>query len=381
MKDVDRVILIPHVGKKGGAGLYIEQVVTSLKLSGLDVSIMGKHCNEYAHLDVQASHLGLDFSILNYPNYKGVNKLRLLKSLLFLAMILPLKLYQKEFSREGVYIITSSIQLPLGFLIKSHNLNSKVIVLIQENYRFDGFFGRISKYLVSKIDSLVSITEYWSSYARTMGYDPYTYSNKFFPEDNSSKDNGIIARRDYDFVYLGGGQKIKGFDDFIEFYRMISEVRRVKIAVLGAMSDFQNKQISLINNENKSQSFAVVFGFVSNPSFFLKASKILLLPISAPHFCRPAIEFGFYGKPFILRRHEGVQDFAIEGYNCLMYGRVSEFLDKAIFLLNDINERAKLGLNNKSVSRKFIFSYTESNDFVNHIIDVGKCRFNPGNLE
>lgn len=359
-----KILVIPHIGLQGGAGLYINQLVTEISNNfDAEIYVGGKYSKDY---NLKKYNLNSTFNKLIAPNYKGIRSrvryYHLLKSILFLPNI-SIRL-SRHLSRNDffdVIILTSSIQILLVPTLKKYFKNTKLIILIQENLELENHLAILFKMFLKDIDLIVSITDSWSKYAKTHKIDSIVLRN-LYPAFNVN--NTLVSNKEFDFIYLGGDQRIKGFDDFVVFCKKISEVRNCKIAFLGHISE-SNKDYLLKSLEHSDFDIDIkIFGFLNDIHSVLIKSKVLLLPIASPHFCRPAIEAGFFNIPFIIKRHEGIGDFAIEGYNCEMYYTAEDFRTIAISLLERPQYTNELGKNNFSNSQKFIHKSENTSSFL-----------------
>jgi glycosyltransferase involved in cell wall biosynthesis len=318
------------------------------------MTFSGQHAIEYG----VGSDSSYDYmSDISFPYYEGVS----LKATLYYFCISLCKIfmiYSKNKSNDkfDVVILTSGIQMLMLLVTPRIFKGAKVILLMQENWRFEGlFFGKLSKYLCSKADLIVSITESWSEKASQFGIKSCIYRNMY---NDILSDDCVVREKIFDFIFLGGDQKIKGFNQFVDFCTVISSIKSVKIAVLGEVNSKDKAHLEGVISKGLYNSNITFFGFVNNIFEVLEASKILLLPIVAPHFCRPAIEAGYYKIPFIIRNHPGLSDFVINGYNCNTYDSLDEMKTLAIKLLDDVEYLQELGRNNFLVANKF--NYTAS---------------------
>lgn len=346
------ILVVPHIGLSGGAGLYIKQILSEIK-GEFNISFTGRYANDYD----SSSPNCVDNQIADiiFPYYEGVSS-KATVYYFFLSMYKLIKVFlsKKTVKRYDAILLTSGIQMLVILLVPYVFKQAKVIILIQENWRLDGWiFGAISRYLCSRSDLVVSITKSWSDKAERAGIESYVYRNMYAMPENVSADS--FNEKKFDFVYFGGDQKIKGFEQLVEFCYRLSRLRSIRVGILGELSkDSINKLKSSVNSYNGSE--VVFFGFLDDTSHVLKVSKILLLPITAPHFCRPAIEAGFFRIPFLIPNYPGISDFAKDKFNCSMYGSTDEMITSALKILDDSECLNKLGSNNYILSRDFVYS-------------------------
>lgn len=364
------VLVIPHVGISGGAGLYINQVLSEI-IKSHNVYVGGIHSSSFDFEEYK-----IDSSINNVviPYYKGISPKAYLfycfKSLIYIPKNYYLLNKKSDKDNFHLVLLTSGIQVLLIPIIKKYFRNAKVIILVQENFRLDGcVMGYIVKRGFLKADLIVSITKDWKSYSKSFGVQSILFRNMFTPAEN---DTINVISKDIDFIYLGGDQKIKGFSDIVDFCQKMSEIKSFRIAVLGELSTDSKRRLLEITNSSKICIDIMFFGFLKNTTDLIRRSKVLLLPITSPHFCRPAIEAGFEHIPFLIRRHDSISDFAIEGYNCEMYDDLEEMIDKSVLFLENDNYIKELGSNNYKISTDFIYDGNIGDSFLKAVEDILK---------
>lgn len=364
------ILVIPHVGVLGGAGLYINQVLSELSKSH-NVYVGGMHSSSF---DFEEYELDSSINRIVFPYYRGVSGkaywFHFLKSLSYIAKNKYLLNRSYNKNKFEIVLLTSGIQVLLLPIINRFFKDAKVVVLIQENFRLDGYIlGKIVERNLLKAGLIVSITNDWKDYSTSCGIETFLFRNMYdFSRDNIR----VPVEKDFDFVYLGGEQKIKGFSDIISFCREMSKIKSFRIAILGEVS-IESKKILLGFMNNSIFNVDIrFFGFMKNVTNIIRSSKLLLLPITSPHFCRPAIEAGFEKVPFLIRRHSDINDFAIENYNCEMYDGLEEMINKSILFLEDNSYTTEMGLNNYKVSSNFIYDESIANDFIEAVEEVLK---------
>lgn len=355
-----RILLIPHFSSNGGAGLYIKQLINLIK-NNYDAQLYaGGKFAEYYNLDFYKFPAAHDK--VSLPCYEGVTArayyFNLVKLVIYTPVLISKLTKLKSKPHIDVIILTSSIQTPLVPFLKFFFKRSKIIIIIQENLQFNSFIlGSVIRKILNSTNLVISITEAWSKYA-VDNLVPNILLRNLYPQPNYSE-NSV---KEFDFIYLGGDQRIKGFYEFVDFCGRLPCQNIYKIAILGKLSRESKEYI--YNTISKPNIKLSLLGFVDNPEYFIHKSKILIIPITSPHFCRPAIEAGFSRVPFLIKRHSGIGDFAVEDYNCLMYEGVDQMVEKACDLLDRPNLIAILGHNNFINSQKFIEDSETTKGFV-----------------
>jgi len=358
------VVVIPHVGLGGGAGMYISQCVKVFKKYDLNVVLYGPHARDYSDFS-DCFFDGVNGSVL--PNYSGIPFIVSLYHFIRTIFLVPFFLYGiSRISLSGkVIVFTSSVQALNVFFVKLFFRPKKVVILVQENWIFNNAIGFITRPFFKGCDGVVSISRYWSDQARKVGIYCFIFPN-FYDIDPSAFD---FKHKHYDFIYVGGGGRIKGFGDFVEFIKRLGSIGIFRIVALGY---YDEDQLKLIRDASRAGPFfsdVNVVGLVSNPLDYIANAKVLLLPIASPHFCRPAIEAGFFHSTFLIKNHVGISDFAEPGVNCLAYSTIDEMIDIAIQLINSERLRFPLEHGNYVMSKFFIATESTDLEFMKFILN------------
>lgn len=353
------VLIIPHVGKIGGAGLYIQQI-SSMMSNRFDVYFGGRWAHEYAASEHCAVIGAWSNGMMVIPNYQGVTLLAKLYYLLRAFIFFPFTFVssRKNLDNYDVVVLTSGIQLLLLPLIKFSYPKIRLGILIQENWQLENrFWGWISRKALAKAHFIISITQSWANYASTHDLKCLVLKNMYSEDvvDSSSDD---LIDKEFDVVYVGGDQKIKGFDILMEVFLRVSKSERVVIGVLGEVSASNRKAVQDINAMACNGSEIICFGFQRFPLPFYRAAKFVFLPIGAPHFCRPAIEAGLLNKSFLISAFSGMEDFVFCESNCLCASidDLDQFGYQFLRLLKDDELRERLGAENRLCSQKYILN-------------------------
>ena len=344
----NKLIFVPHVGLEGGAGIYIKGMAAELG-NKFTIEYMGQYARDFGAgtSDSFPSYLRK----MVFPNYVGVKCTTKLIYLLFsiTSLLLLYPFTKSNSSLRSIFVLTSGIQVFQFLYLRKKYPNSVYILLVQENIQLNNnFYGAVTKKILNRINLVVSITNTWKEYAEEHGVSTLVWKNRFVHKTNS--DNCLEC---FDILYVGGDQRIKGFETLIEFYRVYSKDTKLTICILGEVSEKKLNIIDSLNEKSSNGSRIVSCGFVENVDSYIQASKILLLPLIEPHFCRPAIEAGLHGKSFIVRRLDSISDFAIDELNCLMFSEMDDLLVKVKELLTNKELRRKLECENYSFAQKF----------------------------
>ena len=347
------VLVLPHVGLGGGAGIYIKTFIAEAQLL-VDVYACGEFSKDYLG-DRSLFFPLLERKKIFFPNYCGVKSRHIFywgcKAIYETVTLIFFRRRVLNFLNQFEFIVvTSSIQILLLELLVALGFRGKTICLVQENLQLSGFAGRYLRGALAKISTVISISRGWSKYGQVHGVDTVYLPNTF---DSPPEYNNILR---FDILYVGGDSGLKGFPMVLKLFCAIASRRKVQFALLGSYSRQALIEIKKINQDfEKTGAKLHVFGLVENIYEFLFASRLLVMPIDELHFCRPAIEAGLCGRTFIMPQFSDTDEFAIDGHNCKMYqpGSVLDLLSKTLTLLDNESLREQLENNNKNNSLSF----------------------------
>lgn len=349
-----KIIFIPHWGIGGGAGYYIKDLITVVRRFCL-VSVAGQYANDY---DINSNRELIYKKIgkLSLPNYEGVrfgiNFYYFLLSIIRIVLILIVFRRDENKKNTDIIFLTSSIQSIAIPLIKYLFPGAKVFIVIQENVKLDNIHGWIIIQLLRQSDCIVSISRSWANSALKYNLKPLILRNFYSKNFVDISDFNITQS---DLLYIGGGSRIKGYSIFIKLLPKLLKNGSKKIVCLGSYSTKQLLFLKSLQKKYNAFDNLHIVGNVSDIRPFLKGTKLLFLPITSAHFCRPAIEAGLFMKPFLITCLPDLQDFALNNVNCKMFScNQLSSLDNIIFeLLDDSFELNKMGNKGFVFSKKF----------------------------
>lgn len=340
---MSRLLVIPHFNNTGGSGKYIVRMLNELLATEKNIFIGGQYSKDYVFDGLlYDSNLPSLLDSLKIPLYTGV-KLKtklfyILKcSLLIIFNIFALKKIRAIRRYDGV-ILTSSIQLPIVLLLNALRLKQNLYLVIQENYRFGLFEKGLLKALTNEKVKFIAITIEVHEKLIDLGLNSILIPNKF------NRPAFVREEKKYDLVYVGGDQKIKG-SKFIEELQY-SKSFRYKVIALGYSGGLCKHFKGVIEKKN----------FVEDVNRYYLVSKVLLLPISSYHFCRPAIEAGLLGVPFLITDFGSLydrSDYIKVGRNCLTFKKdnIADLAIKIEMIMDDYEFFSK---NAFSIADKFV---------------------------
>jgi hypothetical protein len=343
------ICIIPHFGIKGGSGKYTKQFAEVLS-KRYNILFFGAFSKEFSpNIYHEINNFWSIFFKLNIiPNYTGVKKSIKITYTLFSILYSFLWFFKKTNKSPVIFILTSSIQSPLIPLLKKKFINSKIVILIQENFIFDhSFVSNNTIFQIKQANLIYSIDKNWIYNASKFGIKTLLFTNKF----HSHKQYVLNKDIKYDFLYVGGDQRIKGFYNLVNVLDGIELLNiPFKVCILGEMSDINKKKLI-----SKKYQFLTIemLGFVENVFDYISISNFLFFPIESPHFLRPAIEAGMLKKTFVIKKLNSIESFAIDGYNCIMYDTIQDAINAIFKLYRNSELCSELANNNYLISNEF----------------------------
>lgn len=162
------------------------------------------------------------------------------------------------------------------------------------------------------------------------------------------------------FLYLGGTQRIKGFEQLVKSLPYINKnvsifflgdssrqnSGKIKTMILFLLDPFQWKLNSLINSLNGSDRI-INIGLVDNVFDFYEKSLALVSPFSKPHASLPILEAFSIGKPVIVSNVSGMEELVNERTGFFFKNNKPKDLARAINKLAelDLTEYIKMSAN------------------------------------
>nr|WP_283103671.1 glycosyltransferase [Shewanella gelidii] len=191
-------------------------------------------------------------------------------------------------------------------------------------------------------------------------FDEYHFSNTVSYHASVVETKSLATSKHSDnsvLLYLGGGQRIKGWDFIKEVFLNLSKEYNIEILCLGTFSATQKKEIECINTRMTNESKLTVLENVSDVKLFYSICDFVLIPIISPHFCRPAIEAGFFTKTYIIPDFSELEFFAKHEENCLKYqsNSFSSFSKSVCRLLDEKKLCSRLARSNKAFANKIFY--------------------------
>jgi len=353
------VLIVPHWRPGGGAGFYIRDLIAVINKK-FNLRVGGVYAQFYDSNPLKSKFVD-SVGRLSLPAYSGIGNVacifHLFRSLVSIMTMFACRIRMHPNDTPHVFIYTSSVQALAIPVTRWFYPRTKITIAIQEEVDLSSFFGKLVLYCIRQSNMLVSISKSWALHARSFGLNPFVYSNAY-PESFVEQDNNQAQIINSDLLYVGGDAKIKGFDGFLAVLPNLLTRPNIKILCLGEYSPKARKKIDTIKKSITSNSELLMIGHVSDVRPFLRGTRLLLLPVGSPHFCRPAIEAGLFSKTFVISDFDQMNDFAMSGKNCLSYNNFEpNGLVEAVFKIIDNDFlRRKLEFENRLVAQSYIRS-------------------------
>lgn len=366
-------LIIPHWRVEGGAGCYIRDLIVSLRQVG-NVQVAGQYASDYDNAPIRSACLDR-LTCQSLPTYKSIHLAATLYHAFFSALRAIAVLatpQQKRFKgNPATLILTSSIQAMAVPIARQIFPGSQIAIVVQENVYLSRGLGRLTRFLLKRADIVVSITETWARHARENDLDPIVLPNSYDPDYASTAQN-VTAAIESDLLYVGGDAKIKGFDNLIAALPALLNAPGRRIVCLGHYSKTARKTLARIGDAAHRDAQLDIVGLVPDIRAYLRGTKLLILPIGSPHFCRPAIEAGMFGKTFVIPDFPELADFALDGKNCATYQSldIANFIFKISQLLYDSSLMKRLGDGNAALARNFSNVSKYAQAFVQRLCDT-----------
>lgn len=352
-----KLLLLPHVPIRGGAGIYNAAAIAALGQLA-DVTLLGPDAESYRS---RGGMGGGGFPAMParpiLPAYAGASW----RAWLYYAALAPRRAWtlsrwarrhRGQFEQFDGIVATSSIDLLTLRAITRAVPRLRSVCLIQENAFLQGARGGIQLRLLREVGRLIAITPSWAERAARAGLAAMVVMNPF--SASAAADAKDDPQNATDLLFMGGGSKLKGTELFLDLIERLSARRAIRAALLGDLAGAWQTRASEAQARLAARgSSLVIAGFVADPQSYLRQTRLLLLPIAQPHFCRPAVEAGLCGRTFVISRLPELHDFAEDNRNCRMAtsGDVADWQRVCEALIDDEGMRHRLAAENERLCR------------------------------
>lgn len=361
-------VILPHWCIEGGAGFYIRDLIASLR-PVVNVKVAGPYAGDYDETPIRYAYLD-KLTLQSLPTYQGIRLAQVCYHILISGLraiaFLSTPRNNRFKCKFDALVLTSSVQALAVPLARRLFPDSRTVIVVQENVCLSRGLGRLTRFLLKRADVVVSITDTWAQHARENGLDSVVLPNSFDP-DYAAPANNRDPAIESDLLYVGGGATIKGFDNMIAALPTLLKVPGRRIFCLGHYSKAALKMLERIREGAHPDAQLNIVGLVPDIRPYLRGTRLLVLPIGSPHFCRPAIEAGLFAKTFVIPDHEGLEGFSFDNINCKLYKKddINQFIEIASKLIEKPTVLYILGQANRVFAQQFLVS---RKDRIRHLI-------------
>ena len=261
---------------------------------------------------------------------------------------------------------------------------SKVVVHVREPL-YNGVIG-IRKYLIRFLlkkyaDLIICVSEDNKNRINIPSKSVRVYD----PVVNSDRGNSSLQLPKDDlkyFVYVGGSQRIKGFEqlvkslDFLDenvriyflgnTYELVEDSNKINFKIRSLFSPYLRKVLPTIKKKIYESKNIIFIGKTNDVFDYYGKALAILCPFSKPHACLPILESYSIGKPVIVSNVEGMEEL----YN-KKFAKMFENNDYKDFAVK-INELSKLPLSDiermGEDAKSFYLELTKNNPEVNVLV-------------
>lgn len=264
----------------------------------------------------------------------------------------------------------------------------KKVCIIRETFKQTIWDKLYKKWLNENFSGVCSIAESELTYLNLL--IPTVVIPDFYEVDQMKDSSIELAKKKKDFqlLYLGGLDFIKGPDIAIESLKFLPDDCRLicaghfDIGQLSAKSIlkiwthprlFWNRlKIKYYLNQNTIRRKIEFVGFCQNVSSLFQETDVVIFPSNVPHQLRPGIEAGNFSKPVILSDFPATREYFKNGYNALTFTphNAKKLAESIYKLYEDSNLREQLGRNNREATLRLHHKTSIQNKLLNFLEEV-----------
>lgn len=410
VKKRKNILFIHQVGFRGGAGIMLNNILSSLDKSEFNPIVVCPDGDFIAEFRKNGAQVVItERPIYQFSHYTGYHT-----NIFHPAFLLSAWGIWKDRKYWADFIKTLDIDMvwlnaltlaPMVFSAKKAGV--KVACMVQET-TVRGWFGLRTSwlyYILSRyMDGVVFISQYDRERAKCSAkfvevipnwVDLTEYDNSML--QSSAREELGIPQNSQVILMMGGISKIKGTLELIYAAAKLKRKNEIILLVAGYSlppSDIKQKWYQRLKKSVCSLFFMdyreLVFseiqrlgmqetvrfiGMREDPAQIYAASDILVFPATKPHQARPVLEAGAMKKPVVVPNFSSINEFVRDNYNGLIYESrsVMSLANTLDQLLDDPGNANRLGNNN------FIQTFEHHNKVKNaaKIVDLfRKINFN-----
>lgn len=337
-----KILIIHHGSGLGGGLVALLGLIDELKLS-FDVSVFcifnseAIKAIENKKIKVYLPHnlcfyKKYNLFIHSAASYPGIlNFAKSLYNFLLASInaILFSKRELKAFEKQYDIIYLNSLFIS-DWLPAARRYFNKVVVHVREPLA-NGTFGLRKKLFIILLKKFTDLIIFVSEDNKnrinikeksTRVYDPVVTSDR-------TENVNIDHNKDFKyFIYLGGSQRIKGFEQIIKSLEFLNEDIRIFFLgptyelkenyngkffkVKSVFSRYLRKELPVLLQMLKSSIHIIEIGNISNVFDYYNKSIAVICPFSKPHACLPMLEAYSVGKSVIISDIEGMKELYLQ---------------------------------------------------------------------
>lgn len=343
--------------------VFESDAVKYIKNTGVTVIVLNSFFYRKIYrlfLYTEAKYYSLDYLVLN--------SLAFISYLLNLFIFAPLKF--RPIVKQYDIIYMNSLFLT-DWCVCAKKTKNKVVMHVREPMS-RGFLG-IRRWLIKtiiryKVDTVIAITRDNAFRVGLLSKTYVVYDPVFIERERMGVNLKIETTNKY-FLYLGGEQRIKGFEQLAESVKYLNQNVRIIVAgyigfskrrslfvrILRKLFDpYYGRYLKAVRILMESDNVIYV-GLIDNIFDYIEVSTAVICPFAKAHAALPILEAYYCGKPVIVSDIQGMDELV---NSCTgVFFKNGDSRD----LANNINYLAEMSSYDLTKYRKNILSYYEEN--------------------
>lgn len=263
-----------------------------------------------------------------------------------------IELSKIKFKYEVLYLNSTFIS---DWAFAGKKLNKKVIIHIREplkKSKCDILRFIIRNSIKKYCDKIIAISHDNAKRIGLLNKTNIIYDPVIKRESKIDYSHTVEIENKYKyFLYLGGNQRIKGFEQFVKCLKYLDS--DIKIYILGNINRNKRSIIKrlaryVINlyylkedfliRELFSSSKIIYVGLTDNVEYYYRNCIATISPFSRPHAALPIIESFSQGKPVIVSDIEGMDELVNENNGLFFQNKNSQDLANKINILSRLSK-------------------------------------------
>lgn len=370
-----KIMIIHHSGLLGGAGISLLNMIEAIKNEYEIVIYLPNRPNDMRDEAIKRGHntITYDFRLGSISHYSGGFKKYSPKTLVkFLLTYINYKYWKSNIGNmdPDLVIVNSKTLCWMSRLFKNKNFKTACFVRETIPPNKSLVWHTLQQFYLNKFSRVFFISSFDQKEENLTKTSTAVIPNSLDItryEDKLGKKKACeflkIDHNKFNLLYVGGVNKLKGFDVAI---KALCELNDPNINLIIAGYDFRENLkrtgTKRTNNKKNNNFFKDItetlegnphsnikfIGIQKDISTAYSSCDLLLIPINEPHQARPAFEIACQKKTMIISDFSNVREYVKDGYNGLTFepGNHRD-LAKKIRILQERKElRTELGEKN-----------------------------------